>query len=425
LAQAIINAAPVRATIVTAGGGSSAISAIASTPGASRVFLEGRVLYDKRSFVDFLVQHQLPFTTPSPVDVHDDSLQHGSFCSQEAAIALSHAALKRSFELTPNLSLRRACIGVGCTSVLVSNQSHQGKERCHLAAIEANGTTNLYTCYLRQNSSNQPHCNRLEQEELVTNLLLYSILKKNTQDLEATILHSTIHFENPVKQIVEQITQGDSKCALLAPSSSNILAPLIHTVLPLDCLVFPGSFNPPHAGHMALARAAIRAIRHKRTNELENKKSTNCIEDKLQQNLAVDNLVPALVFELSITNADKPSMAVEEICRRIDLFGSLDMDLEENPMDWGVILTAAPLFAQKVDILSETISSAGHLPRIDEMPRLMSFVIGTDTMVRLIDPKYYGNSINNMLDSMHKMKAKGVHFVVGGRLEQGKDANER
>ena len=51
----------------------------------------------------------------------------------------------------------------------------------------------------------------------------------------------------------------------------------------------------------------------------------------------------------------------------------------------------------------------------------MSFVLGTDTMVRIINPKYYGDSRENMLEALADMKEKGVHFIVGGRLEQGKE----
>jgi hypothetical protein len=52
----------------------------------------------------------------------------------------------------------------------------------------------------------------------------------------------------------------------------------------------------------------------------------------------------------------------------------------------------------------------------------MTFVIGTDTMVRIINPKYYGDSVDNMLEAVREMGDLGAHFVVGGRLEQSKDS---
>ena len=53
----------------------------------------------------------------------------------------------------------------------------------------------------------------------------------------------------------------------------------------------------------------------------------------------------------------------------------------------------------------------------------MAFVIGTDTFVRIVNPKYYDNSVDSMIEALRFIKNKGVHFVVGGRLEQGKDGS--
>lgn len=55
--------------------------------------------------------------------------------------------------------------------------------------------------------------------------------------------------------------------------------------------------------------------------------------------------------------------------------------------------------------------------REDDGPQL-GFVIGTDTMVRILNPKYYGDDRDTMLEAVREMGRSGVHFVVGGRLEQ-------
>jgi hypothetical protein len=429
--------AGVRATLVTAGGGSSAISAMASTPGASRVLLEGRVLYDKRSFVDFIVNH----STKSPslaaqqqIPIEQDSLRHGSFCSPDAAVALARGALHRSFKLTPRMSTSvtsnieaqhdgmSTCIGIGCTSVLVSNRPHRGQERCHLAVMEASGTAHTYTCYLsrreedKTKDSSIPPRTRLAEEELVSNILLYSMLEHYQQQEEASpgqnsdlkqaidqcqtsMLHPDEALETSVipspftadetessgttsylDSAARQVTEGKLKCVLLTPTrrpcentttSTTTLTPLAHTVLPVDCLIVPGSFNPPHVGHMTLARAAVRAIRRKRQSELEQRNaklasSPFCIEDKIQHSLARDDVAsPPVIFEMSVTNADKPPMEVNEVVKRLNYFCSLDVEVsndsqEENDwesIDWGVVLTAAPLFSQKVDILGDCIAS--------------------------------------------------------------------
>lgn len=123
-----------RACIAIAGGGGGAISTLAATPGASSVLLEGLVAYDRRSFVEFVGSSNLS-------DVP-------GICSKEAALAMSNAALRRCFHLTPDIGERHKCIGVGCTSALVSARPKKGDHRCHVALTTANGCSSIYSIVL-------------------------------------------------------------------------------------------------------------------------------------------------------------------------------------------------------------------------------------------------------------------------------------
>ena len=147
---------------------------------------------------------------------------------------------------------------------------------------------------------------------------------------------------------------------------------------------------------------------------------------------------PTVLFEMSLTNPDKPPMDISEAARRVNLFGSCldagsdDITLQDvkMPDDWGILLTSAPLFVQKVGILGRYVApSSASVPFLDKAGakkalRKMTFIIGTDTMVRIINPKYYGDSVEGMLAAVREMGDAGVHFVVGGRLEQGKTEGE-
>lgn len=235
--------------------------------------------------------------------------------------------------------------------------------------------------------------------------------------------------------------------------------------LPRDVLIVPGSFNPPHAGHVGLANAAVSALRRLRMGERDEggggdsfavahpcrappssssasppvpTSSTSSILRSMWDAVdghTEDQYDPAVLFEMSVTNADKPPLDPMEVERRVDLFASLSLSLSpsEMPKDWAVILTNAPLFSQKTEILDGLVENDYDLPG-DGGPssrsgngntargrrrRRMSFVIGTDTMVRIIDPKYYGNSREGLVSALLRMKERGVHFIVGGRLEQG------
>jgi len=127
------------------------------------------------------------------------------------------------------------------------------------------------------------------------------------------------------------------------------------------------------------------------------------------------------LFEMSLTNADKPPMETSEASRRVSLFGELTTQEEITmPKDWGVLLTSAPLFIDKVRLFKKYLAPSGATFLPGSSKRLMTFVIGTDTMVRIINPKYYSNAYENMIEAVREMGEEGVHFVVGGRLEQVK-----
>ena len=124
--------------------------------------------------------------------------------------------------------------------------------------------------------------------------------------------------------------------------------------------VLPGSFNPLHRGHTRLAEAASTML-----GELA-------------------------AYEISITNVDKPPLELDEVRRRVaQLAGVSD-----------VVVTRAPVFYEKARML-----------------RGCTFVIGVDTMRRVIDPKYYGNSRGKMLSALHDMRELGCSFLVAGRVD--------
>jgi hypothetical protein len=116
------------------------------------------------------------------------------------------------------------------------------------------------------------------------------------------------------------------------------------------------------------------------------------------QKLALES--PLVVFEMSALNPDKPPIARDEIIRRLKQFDPDNNSLlKENGLtNIGVSITSLPLFFEKSQIF-----------------RNCNFLVGADTLVRLIDPKYYDNSINRMVSAMSIMYERNCKFVVGGR----------
>jgi hypothetical protein len=122
-----------------------------------------------------------------------------------------------------------------------------------------------------------------------------------------------------------------------------------------------GSFNPLHAGHEYLAQAA-----------------------------AVSLGTP-VTFELPVLNADKPPLRYVELERRLDQFRGR----------YPVILTRAPLFVQKADLFPGC-----------------TFVIGYDTALRIIDPRYYDSETGRDA-AFARIAAQRCTFLVAGRVSDG------
>ena len=125
-------------------------------------------------------------------------------------------------------------------------------------------------------------------------------------------------------------------------------------------LVLPGSFNPLHEGHRGMLAVA---------------------EKRLGRQGA---------YELSIENPDKPLLDYFGIRTRLEQF--------DRPA-W---LTRLPTFAEK----------ARAFPGV-------TFVVGTDTLARIADPRYYGGA-RQRDEQLGEMLETGARFLVFGRLFDGR-----
>jgi Cytidylyltransferase-like len=126
--------------------------------------------------------------------------------------------------------------------------------------------------------------------------------------------------------------------------------------------VLSGSFNPLHHGHEELARVA---------SEVAGRE---------------------VVFELSVVNVDKPPLTHPEAEQRASQFAGR----------WRVLLTRAPRFVEKARLFPGSV-----------------FVIGWDTAVRLVQPRYYEDSEELMHAALDEMRALGTRFLVAGRAAEG------
>ena len=96
------------------------------------------------------------------------------------------------------------------------------------------------------------------------------------------------------------------------------------------------------------------------------------------------------MFELSLMNADKAATALEEAERRAAQF------VGYAP----VLLTAEPRFADKVRCIRESV-----------------FVLGADTLARLVDPRFYARDRGGMREAFIRIRESGCRFLIAARLD--------
>mmetsp|Transcript_10261 Transcript_10261/g.12090 ORF Transcript_10261/g.12090 Transcript_10261/m.12090 type:complete len:125 (+) Transcript_10261:140-514(+) len=114
-------------------------------------------------------------------------------------------------------------------------------------------------------------------------------------------------------------------------------------------VVLSGSFNPLHDGHQSLLSVA--------SNKYGSSKDGSC-------------------FEMALKNADKGTLSADDpsLLARIKQFTEREQAL---------VLSNEGLFIQKAMLM----------PSCD-------FVIGYDTYVRILNPRYYGESEQNMIAAL-------------------------
>ena len=317
---------PHQFVIAITGGGTSAISELLAIPGASNTLLESMVPYSQESLKQYL---------------GFDPLQA---VSQNTARQMAMRAYLRAKKLEPHGSV----IGLGSTAAITTNRDRKGDDRCFVAAQSDHHTAEFSLVLDKSND-------RLTQEQHCQRLILSAMA--HACGLEDNDLHNLIHDnKTPVAQAsAAQMRQANAPLpwqqlliGTANSTQSGVTSPQI---------LFPGAFNPLHAGHLKMIDYA---------------------EQKLGQQVTL---------EISTFNVDKPPLDYLDMQDRVGL-------LQDHPH----VFTNAPTFLDK----SHLFPGAG-------------FIVGYDTIIRIANPKYYDNSVTKRDAAIRSLKENKHRFLVFGR----------
>ena len=269
--------------------------------------------------------------------------------SVETAEAIARQAYRRAAELADSDG---PIIGIGCTAALATDRPKRGAHRVHIARCTADSTV-TYSLDFTKNLRDRVG------EDTIAALLVVRALA----EAAGVAPNVSIPFDSKERLTIDG--SGDPIDLLVAGAINTVLVRADGTITPNgrpNGAVLSGSFDPFHVGHRELA------------------------------SIASETLTMPVTLELSVANVDKPPLSAAVIRERLEQFSGT----------YDAVLTKAPTFAEKAQVLPGTC-----------------FVIGYDTMVRLIDPAYYGGDERKMTNALTSIAQRGARFLVAGRLDGG------
>ena len=328
-----IHESPHQAVLAVAGAGSQAVAWLLGRPGASRTVLEAIVPYGPKSMLDFL------------------GFEPAQSVSQDTARSMARAAYQRAQRLG---AAETPLVGLACTAAIATDRVRRGRHRCHVAVWDDAGWT-AYDLHLEKGRRD-----REAEENIASRLVLLALAAacgvRETPDLGLTPGDSLETGEHPHPPPLERLLSGEVGFVTVNPDGGMTVD---H---PAPVALLPGSFNPLHQGHEALAQAAAII------------------------------LGTGVAYELSVTNVDKPTLTTKETEGRVSQFRGRG----------AVVLTRADTYHKKAALFPGC-----------------TFVIGWDTAVRLVEPRYYGGDQEAMTAALWDIWAAGCRFLVAGRQIEG------
>ena len=314
-----IHESPFKLVIVSSGGGTNAISAMLGVAGASNTVLESYIPYAKESLDAYL------------------NKQPDHYCSLDTSLSMAARAFQKAKNIMPDTN-PKYLLGISVTASLVTTYKKLGEHKFYIT-LQTQSYSKTISCQLEKGSRS-----RDEEESLVSAYIFMLITEA-----------CGIEFNKPIHNEIPEINTVKAKNSWTKLIDNKIDFVASHNAKPE--LIFPGSFNPLHQGHLEM-----RELAEKRTGM-------------------------RITFEICIKNAEKPPLTYHEMKRTLDQFSDND--------SW--VMTRHGLFSEKAKLFPNSV-----------------FIIGADTLVRIMDEKFY-LSRKDMLDHIERFNDHNINFLVFGR----------
>jgi hypothetical protein len=277
--------------------------------------------------------------------------------SVPTAFAMAEAAYRRAVSLKQDDTApdQQPVLGVVCTAAIATDYSKRGDHHGVVAVRHAAGSTAQVLTLTKGLRD------RLGEETLVSRMIIRSIVQHCGLQVPVPLDLSeseTISEHQP--SIAAMLTLLADQIVLsihIPPDGSFVI-----DQPPGEVALLSGAFNPLHEGHIRMAQKAEVLLG-----------------------------MPVL-YELPVVNADKGTLPASEVEQRLEQFRGR----------FGIVLSAEPLFVEKARLFPGCV-----------------FVVGYDTAVRMVNPRYYGGEAG-MHTALSAIRGTGCRFLVAGRVQQGR-----
>lgn len=312
-----------------------------------------------------LLNAQVPYS-PKVTRRILDSFPEKHVCPEIGRQLAQHAfedACRISDDGTPTNQL----VGIGATAAIQTDRSRKSDDNVYVAAWSESWVKE-YACSMSRDMT------RAQQEAVVCSIILKAMAES------ANVLASEISLPDNVQQRefaslpnpIASVLSGVARCALYNQLGEVRMDLPPYTVEGYDkqntiYLLYPGSFKPLHWGHTELARVA----------------------GIVMQRYQPEKTKVVVTYEISASIVGKKDVCEADFVERVNQFTSQGRR---------VAITTARLFVEKAEMFPN------H-----------GLIVGVDTARRVIDPQYYDNSEEKMIDAIKALEKFGCYFVVGGR----------